>query len=119
MTSSTECLVRDARLTDVLAIAASLCELRTLLNCLSPMPPRSVTLQTNLRNLTLLSDKIYGECVPHTYAPALKIRMGQIQDMHARWPELDIAAAWGRKMTKPFYNMLWKSYELVGRKTNE
>ncbi|MGH9842106.1 MAG: potassium channel family protein [Blastocatellia bacterium] len=62
------------------SLAASLREVRDLLNCLPPAPPRSKTLRTNLHNLTLLAGEICGECVPRTYTPALKIWMDQIQE---------------------------------------
>lgn len=56
-------------------------ELNDLLVCLSDDHRRSSMLQSSLRSMTTLADDICGECVPRTYAPALKEWMDRIQEL--------------------------------------
>lgn len=56
-------------------------ELSDLLICLSDDHRRSKTLQSSLRGMTALANEICGECVPRTYAPALKEWMDRIQEL--------------------------------------
>jgi hypothetical protein len=65
-------------------LAAVFRELKDLLACLSDDQRRSATLQANLRCMTALANEICGECVPRTYAPALKEWMDRIQELARR-----------------------------------
>ncbi len=65
-------------------LAAVLRELNELLICLPDAQRRSATLQANLRSMTALANEICGECVPRTYAPALKEWMDRIQELARR-----------------------------------
>lgn len=62
-------------------LAAVFRELNDLLICLSDDHRRSTTLQSSLRGMTTLANEICGECVPRTYAPALKEWMDRIQEL--------------------------------------
>jgi hypothetical protein len=42
---------------------------------------RSAALETGLRSITNLANEICGECVPRTYAPAMKQWMDQIREL--------------------------------------
>jgi hypothetical protein len=42
---------------------------------------QSAALNAGLRAISNLASEICGECVPHTYAPALKESMDQIQEL--------------------------------------
>ncbi len=55
--------------------------LQTLSDLLSSHPKRSATLDSGLRNISILAREICGECVPRDYAPKLKEWMDQIQEL--------------------------------------
>jgi hypothetical protein len=78
------------------SLGAALRELREVLACLPAGFPRSATLQSTLTTLTRLADDICGECVPHTYAPALRVWMDRVQETARR-----ISSLSGR-ITEPF-----------------
>ena len=52
-----------------------------LTELLNSQPQRSQGLTAGLRTIGSLANEICGECVPQTYAPALKQWMDQIQDL--------------------------------------
>jgi hypothetical protein len=45
---------------------------------------QSASLETGLKSIGVLANEICGECVPHSYAPALKESMDQIQELARR-----------------------------------
>jgi hypothetical protein len=65
------------------SILASLCaalrELSDLLAFLADAPKGSPRLEGTLRSMAALANEICGECVPRSYAPALKAWMDRIQ----------------------------------------
>lgn len=65
-------------------LTAVLRELNDLLIWLPDAQRRSATLQANLRCMTALANEICGECVPRTYAPALKEWMDRIHELARR-----------------------------------
>ena len=42
---------------------------------------QSASLDAGLKSVSVLANEICGECVPHSYAPALKESMDQIQEL--------------------------------------
>jgi len=66
------------------SLASSLRELSELLVCMPAGFARSATLQDTLRTLARLADEVCGECVPHTYAPSLRMWMDRIQETARR-----------------------------------
>jgi hypothetical protein len=42
---------------------------------------QSASLDPGLKSIGVLANEICGECVPHSYAPALKESMDQIQEL--------------------------------------
>jgi hypothetical protein len=62
------------------SLAAALHELREVLACLPATFPRTATLQSTLATLTRVADEICGDCVPHAYAPALRVWMDRVQE---------------------------------------
>jgi potassium channel LctB len=55
--------------------------LTALIDLLNTQPQRSAGLDADLKTISHLANEICGECVPRTYAPALKHWMDQIQDL--------------------------------------
>jgi len=58
--------------------------LTALIDLLNSQPQRSTALDADLKTISNLANEICGECVPRTYAPALKRWMDQIQEMAKR-----------------------------------
>jgi len=71
----------EAVLGSILAsLDASLRALREVLACLPPTVRRSPALAAAFDEVAVLADEICGECVPHDYAPSLKVWMDRIQE---------------------------------------
>jgi hypothetical protein len=79
----TQVLPEEEALESLLASLA-LC-LQTLADLLNSQAQRSAALDSGLRTVSNLAREICGECVPRTYAPALKESMDQIQELARRF----------------------------------
>jgi len=55
--------------------------LAALIDLLNSQTQRSVGLNADLKTISNLANEICGECMPRSYAPALKQWMDQIQEL--------------------------------------